>query len=249
MKKNNSVIISTSLPYLGNYFIKEVSKVTNIEFIILQKNKFSLISFIKNIIYDFILNVLINRKINNKDFKVYNLLRRKKFLFDFCKEKKIKLIFTKNINEDSKIYLMLKNSHSHLVLNLGGRIVKKNIIKISKSIWINGHGGILPYYRGLCSEYWAIYNGDLDKIGATIHILTDKIDQGDIIYRSYFKYKKSPLYIIEFENQINLISSYLKALKIILESDSFKLFSFNECDSRYYSTPLNYNFIRFNILK
>ena len=247
--KNNSVIITTSLPYLGNYFIKEVSKITDIEFIIIQKNKLSFYNFLKKIIYDSILNFLINRTIHYKDFKIYNPIRRNKFLLNFCKKKKIKLIYTKNINEDLKIYSMLRNSNSNFILNLGGSIIRKNLIKISKATWINGHGGILPNYRGLCSEYWAIFKGDLDKIGVTIHILTDKIDQGDIIYTSYIKYKKVPLYLIEFENHINLISSYLKALKIILVNDSFKLYSFDESKSNYYSVPLNYNFKRFNILK
>ena len=38
--KNNSVIINTSLPYLGNYFIKEVSKIENVQLKPFSKSNF-----------------------------------------------------------------------------------------------------------------------------------------------------------------------------------------------------------------
>jgi len=45
---------------------------------------------------------------------------------------------------------------------------------------INIHRSLLPKYAGLDAIFWALYHGE-DKIGATVHTVSEKIDAGKII--------------------------------------------------------------------
>ena len=47
---------------------------------------------------------------------------------------------------------------------------------------INVHYSLLPKYRGLHSTVWAILN-DEDYLGLSIHLMTEFIDDGDIIHQ------------------------------------------------------------------
>lgn len=49
---------------------------------------------------------------------------------------------------------------------------------------INIHMGISPYYRGSACNFWALYDKKPELVGATIHLLNEKIDAGKILYHS-----------------------------------------------------------------
>ena len=55
---------------------------------------------------------------------------------------------------------------------------------IGPSKLINHHGGVLPYIRGLDSDYWSVLNNRLSDIGCTLHVLTEKLDAGHILLSS-----------------------------------------------------------------
>ena len=93
------------------------------------------------------------------------------------------LLLTTSINTDNQIHEYLKHSVAQHAMVLGGRILKPIVIDSFNGMWLNCHGGYLPYYRGLWSEYWAIKNGDFDKIGWTIHELVERIDAGQIFHK------------------------------------------------------------------
>lgn len=52
---------------------------------------------------------------------------------------------------------------------------------------INIHYSLLPKYRGLHSTVWAILNGE-DKLGLTIHLMNQYIDDGPVIYQKEIQY-------------------------------------------------------------
>lgn len=87
---------------------------------------------------------------------------------------------TDNINGPRVIEILNKISPDLIVVTGTGKL-KKETYGIAKKGAINLHSGILPYYRGADSEFWALYNGDMDKIGVTIHFVSDELDGGDII--------------------------------------------------------------------
>jgi hypothetical protein len=48
---------------------------------------------------------------------------------------------------------------------------------------LNLHTGLLPEYRGVKSEFWALYNGDYSRTGWTLHYMTPRLDEGQIVLR------------------------------------------------------------------
>jgi len=45
----------------------------------------------------------------------------------------------------------------------------------------NLHGGLSPRYRGADCTFWALYNGEVDQVGCTLHRIDPGIDTGDLI--------------------------------------------------------------------
>ena len=45
----------------------------------------------------------------------------------------------------------------------------------------NLHGGLSPEYRGADCTFWALYNGEPEKIGCTLHWIDPGIDTGGLI--------------------------------------------------------------------
>lgn len=46
---------------------------------------------------------------------------------------------------------------------------------------LNLHMGTSPFYRGTACNFWALYDGNPDLVGATIHFLSQGLDNGPII--------------------------------------------------------------------
>lgn len=47
---------------------------------------------------------------------------------------------------------------------------------------LNLHLGMAPYYKGSACNFWALYDEKPEYVGATIHLLDNKLDNGDILY-------------------------------------------------------------------
>ena len=45
----------------------------------------------------------------------------------------------------------------------------------------NLHGGLSPHYRGADCTFWALYNGEPDQVGCTLHRIDAGIDTGNLI--------------------------------------------------------------------
>ncbi len=59
--------------------------------------------------------------------------------------------------------------------------------ELSKKIFINVHGALLPKYRGKHSTFYAIMNGE-EKLGITFHLVDKYMDSGDILAQFSFEY-------------------------------------------------------------
>lgn len=49
---------------------------------------------------------------------------------------------------------------------------------------VNIHMGLSPYYRGSSCNFWALFDGKPEYVGATIHFLSKGLDSGPIIYHA-----------------------------------------------------------------
>jgi methionyl-tRNA formyltransferase len=45
--------------------------------------------------------------------------------------------------------------------------------------------GVSPYYRGSSTNFWALYDGRPDYVGATIHLLTAGLDSGPMLFHAF----------------------------------------------------------------
>ena len=59
-------------------------------------------------------------------------------------------------------------------------MLKCELLDIPKAGALNMHGSLLPKYRGRVPVNWAIIHGER-KTGATLHYMTEKPDNGDIV--------------------------------------------------------------------
>lgn len=50
---------------------------------------------------------------------------------------------------------------------------------------VNIHMGVSPYYRGSSTNFWALYDGRADHVGATIHLLSKGLDSGPMLFHAF----------------------------------------------------------------
>ena len=84
------------------------------------------------------------------------------------------------INEPQVVEFLSKTAHDAAIV-MGTSIIRPNVLKASGPVTLNIHGGYLPYYRGNNCIFFALYNNERDKVGATIHFVNEGIDLGDIV--------------------------------------------------------------------
>ena len=71
-----------------------------------------------------------------------------------------------------------------VILVFGTGIVANKILGLARTIALNAHTGLSPYYRGAECAFWPLHNGEPHMLGATVHECTQKIDGGDIFATS-----------------------------------------------------------------
>jgi len=83
---------------------------------------------------------------------------------------------------------------SDLILVFGSSFIKGDLCKkLIERRAINIHLGIAPFYRGSACNFWAMYDGRYDLVGATGHFLTEGLDDGPIIFHAFSEqYQNDP---------------------------------------------------------
>lgn len=66
------------------------------------------------------------------------------------------------------------------LLIYGTGMIKDQVLELSRKPPLNMHTGISPFYRGDSCAFWPLYNNELNRLGATIHVITSRVDGGDI---------------------------------------------------------------------
>lgn len=88
--------------------------------------------------------------------------------------------YVQDINgEETQKYINAAHA-SYYIVSGTGKIKGKILESISQNS-LNVHIGYAEQYRGLDSNLWAIYHGDYEHIGVTLHHLATSLDTGDII--------------------------------------------------------------------
>ena len=85
----------------------------------------------------------------------------------------------------------------------GSSYIKDELAKyLIKADAINIHAGVSPYYKGTDCNFWALYDDNYHLVGSTIHLLTEGLDSGPILYHAMSTLKTNP-----FEYTMSTIKS------------------------------------------
>lgn len=82
--------------------------------------------------------------------------------------------------EESEV--ALRQLAPDFVINGGCGILKSNFLDIPERGFLNAHPGLLPEFRGVDPVLWAVLEDA--EIGATVHLMTEGIDEGPILLRA-----------------------------------------------------------------
>lgn len=86
----------------------------------------------------------------------------------------------KNINSNKVKNFLIEENIDLIVSYSTPSILKKPLLDIPSKGCINLHCSLLPKFAGLLPSFWTLYEEE-KFIGATIHFMDDKIDNGDIL--------------------------------------------------------------------
>ena len=104
----------------------------------------------------------------------------------FAKLYSLPTYFVDDINNPSFLAL-IKSLKPDLIISIYfNQIIKKPLFEIPRYGCINIHRALLPKYRGPCSAFWQLAEGEKNS-GVTIHYIDEGLDNGDIIVQKEYK--------------------------------------------------------------
>ena len=87
--------------------------------------------------------------------------------------------------------------HSDIYLVFGSGFIKGDLIHfLEEHKAVNIHMGVSPYFRGASCNFWAAYDGYPEMVGATIHMLSEKLDAGDMLYHALPKPQQADPFVL-----------------------------------------------------
>jgi len=175
-------------------------------------------------------NPKINKKINKKFqelLKIHfnkRIEAEKKFFGNKNKFKYNNIIKNISINRknfNKNIKLLLKNESAEVLITYGCGKISNEILKNKKiKNFLNIHGGLSPWFKGSITNFWPSYLLRPQYTGMTLHILTPRIDAGDILLQSSSKlYKNDGIHDLS----CRVIKNFCNLLKKKLKRTNFKL--------------------------
>jgi methionyl-tRNA formyltransferase len=85
---------------------------------------------------------------------------------------------------DAAMVAQLRELAPDVICVFGSSILRAPTIQCARRGVLNLHSGLLPEYRGAKSEFWALANGEFDRVGATVHFIDEGVDTGPIVART-----------------------------------------------------------------
>jgi len=85
-----------------------------------------------------------------------------------------------NVNEPEGLKA-LRALEPDVLIMMGCRILKAPVLAVPR-LALNFHTGILPYYRGADTIYWAMKNGEPQRVGYSIHEGVEALDAGRVFF-------------------------------------------------------------------
>lgn len=166
----------------------------------------------------------------------YRLMKGLCSIKAIASKNKIAFQQVKNVN-DSFLFEYIKKLKPDLIISFSApQVIKEPLLSYPKFGIINVHGSLLPDYRGLLPSFWYLFNNE-DWGGATVHYMSGKIDDGDILLQERISLKgcKTMFDIMKRTKELGgkLI---LQTIKLI-EQNNVKPYPNIASEGRYFSWP------------
>jgi len=97
-------------------------------------------------------------------------------------EKDVDTISVNDINS-IEVRSFISQREPDLLIVSGTSLLKSDLIDAISGKILNIHVGITPEYRGAHGGFWALYNGEPENIGVTVHLINPGIDTGPIVFQ------------------------------------------------------------------
>jgi methionyl-tRNA formyltransferase len=81
----------------------------------------------------------------------------------------------------SKVSALVDRLKPDIIAVFGTGLIRGPLLAGGRLGIINLHGGLSPHYRGSDCTFWALYNGEPDQVGCTLHFIDPGIDTGNLI--------------------------------------------------------------------
>ena len=118
-----------------------------------------------------------------KDRKVFEIK-------ELAKKNRIPFLHIDDINSEKSREFMKEKNPDYLVSCLLLQKVSKEVLEIPRKNSINFHPALFTQHRGTWSAFWAILTNSR-KWGATVHIMTENFDEGEIVVQKRFGIDKN----------------------------------------------------------
>lgn len=114
--------------------------------------------------------------------------------------------------------------------------IPAELINFASVAAINLHDSLLPRYKGPNASKWCIINGE-DKTGVTIHHLSPKIDEGEIIAQKELTISPSDTAGSLFSKLASIGSELMVEVILLMKKNKLLPFANKMNNSSYYSYP------------
>jgi methionyl-tRNA formyltransferase len=118
-----------------------------------------------------------------RDRKRYAGNREATFLFGeapVCLDRPDLLQRAEHINEPA-VFETVQRLAPDIVAVFGTSLIRPPLLGQGQLGMLNLHGGLSPDYRGADCTFWALYNGEPQRIGCTLHFINAGIDTGALV--------------------------------------------------------------------
>ncbi len=144
---------------------------------------------------------------------------------------------------------ILNSLEPEIIIVLGTSILKPEVLSIAKKYTLNIHGGIVPKYRNVHSDFWAMSKNDLKNIGTSIIHLDPGIDTGDIAIQKAVQINSNDtIFTIKKKNIELSLKLIIQAIEMA-EVESLPKVPQNKLINSFYKTPSFIDFFRLFISK
>lgn len=82
---------------------------------------------------------------------------------------------------DAEVVALAERLQPDVIAVFGTSLIRSALLRKGRLGIFNLHGGLSPRYRGADCTFWALYNGEPEQIGCTLHRIDEGIDTGSLI--------------------------------------------------------------------